>query len=251
MLKKENLPNPNRVTTGVPGFDEMLGGGFPRGQLILVLAEPGAGRTVFATQFLAAGLSTGENGVYVSFKESKAKFMTEAKSFGWDFESAEKDNKFAFVNWSPWEMDEENFSADGFLAATENGVNSVNATRIVVDPIDTLRYFYTDMEERKLIFKIFKKFHRFNATCIFVTALRYRGAFPTRELQPEEYLTQGTIVMQTTTTSVVNSDWNSPRRITQRTIEVERMPDTPIDRQPRPYRITNKGIEVYPREAVI
>jgi KaiC/GvpD/RAD55 family RecA-like ATPase len=37
----------------------------------------------------------------------------------------------------------------------------------------------------------------------------------------------------------------------ERTIQVEKMRETQIDRQPRPYRITEKGIEVYPRESVI
>jgi len=37
----------------------------------------------------------------------------------------------------------------------------------------------------------------------------------------------------------------------ERVIQVEKMRGTKIDRQPRPYRITEKGIEVYPKESVI
>jgi len=43
--------------TGVPGLDEVLGGGLPSGSLALVVGPPGAGKTTLATQmaFAAAG----------------------------------------------------------------------------------------------------------------------------------------------------------------------------------------------------
>ena len=230
----------NRVPTGIPGFDEMLSGGVPRGQLALLLGEAGVGKTIFSSQFLAAGLSRGENGVYVSLKDSKSRFMAQGKLSGWDFESAERDGKFAFVNWSPLEIDEDDFSVDGFLTATEKSVKSVNAVRIVVDPLDILRYFYFDKEERKLIFRIFRRINRFNTTSIFVMSLT-DGGVRLRQVQPEEYLAQSIIVMQHVFAGSTM----------ERTIRVEKMLETPVDRTPRPYRLTDRGIEVYPRESVI
>jgi KaiC/GvpD/RAD55 family RecA-like ATPase len=60
-------------------------------------------------------------------------------------------------------------------------------------------------------------------------------------LQLEEFLAHGVIIMQTIAAG----------RTMERTIQVEKMRETQIDRQPRPYRITEKGIEVYPKESVI
>ena len=60
-------------------------------------------------------------------------------------------------------------------------------------------------------------------------------------VQLEKHLFHGTIVMDTL----------QQGRTLERVITVEKMRDTIIDRQPRPYRIGEKGIEVYPRESVI
>jgi KaiC/GvpD/RAD55 family RecA-like ATPase len=59
-----------RISTGVPGLDDMIGGGLPAPSLILVSGDAGAGKTSFCTQFLFKGASTGERGLY---------FLT----FGW------------------------------------------------------------------------------------------------------------------------------------------------------------------------
>jgi len=78
------------------------------------------------------------------------------------------------------------------------------------------------------------------ATCILSAEL-HRVGIKGRVLQIEEFLAHGVILMQTIATG----------RTMERTIQVEKMRETQIDRQPRPYRITGSGIEVYPRESVI
>ena len=69
---KPDSANGPRVPVGIPGFDELTGGGLPAGSSIMVLGEPGAGKTIFASQFLINGLSRfGENGLFVSFPRVK------------------------------------------------------------------------------------------------------------------------------------------------------------------------------------
>ena len=41
-----------KVKTGIPGFDEIIGGGLPRGYCYTVVGGPGSGKTTFAIQFL-------------------------------------------------------------------------------------------------------------------------------------------------------------------------------------------------------
>ena len=56
-----------RVATGIPGFDEMLEGGYPAGSLITLAGRPGTGKTIFGSQFLYYGAREhGEPGMYVS-----------------------------------------------------------------------------------------------------------------------------------------------------------------------------------------
>jgi circadian clock protein KaiC len=82
------------VPTGVPGLDELVSGGFPKGRIILVVGGPGAGKTILASQFLYKGLSEyNENGVFVSLDEGKNHYFAEMAKFGWDLQKAEDDRK--------------------------------------------------------------------------------------------------------------------------------------------------------------
>ena len=64
---------PEKLTpTGITGLDNMIGGGFQRGSMVMLAGNPGTGKTVFATKFLSTGLSEfGEPGIYVSFGENR------------------------------------------------------------------------------------------------------------------------------------------------------------------------------------
>jgi circadian clock protein KaiC len=90
------------ITATGTGLDKLLGGGIPMGRVVLVLGEPGSGKTTLCAQFLANGfMKFNENGVYISLEEGREQFFREMLKFGLDFAAAEKDEKFAFVNASP------------------------------------------------------------------------------------------------------------------------------------------------------
>ncbi len=58
-----------RVSTGVDGLDELLKGGIPKKNTVLISGEAGAGKTTFCSQFLWEGLQNGENCMFVTFEE--------------------------------------------------------------------------------------------------------------------------------------------------------------------------------------
>jgi circadian clock protein KaiC len=65
-----------RVTMGVPGLDEMLGGGLPAGYSLLLVGPSGSGKTILATQFLAEGIRRGEPGVIAAFEKSPNQLLS-------------------------------------------------------------------------------------------------------------------------------------------------------------------------------
>jgi len=78
--------NTSKCSSGVPGLDEILGGGLPRDSLYLVEGNPGVGKTTLAMQFLLDGQRRGERGLYVTLSETKRELETVAHSHGWNLE---------------------------------------------------------------------------------------------------------------------------------------------------------------------
>ena len=68
------------MSTGISGLDSMLKGGLSDGRVVLVLGEPGTGKTILCSQFLDAGSRGGEFGIFVGMNEPKARFMSEIQS---------------------------------------------------------------------------------------------------------------------------------------------------------------------------
>ena len=64
-----------RLPMGIPGLDEMLGGGLPVGYSLLVVGPSGSGKTILATEFLAEGGRRGEPGVIAAFEKSPSQLL--------------------------------------------------------------------------------------------------------------------------------------------------------------------------------
>jgi len=221
---------------------------------LLVLGEPGAGKTILCSQFLTNGVNKFmENALYVSLEENRTHYDREMIQFGWDFSRAEKEGKFSFVDASPIRsipgevkvgkvtIGKQDFSLISLLEIIRSNAKAIDAKRIVIDPVSLLIFQYPDeTHRRKALLDMVEALTDTGATCLLSSEL-HRVGIKGRVLQIEEYLVHGVILMQTIQTG----------KALERTIQVEKMRETRIDRQPRPYRITDNGIEVYPRESVI
>lgn len=78
-----------RLSTGVPGLDNILHGGLAKGFLYLLEGSPGAGKTTLALQFLIEGAQKGEKGLYISLAESEAELRHVAESHNFDLHNVE------------------------------------------------------------------------------------------------------------------------------------------------------------------
>jgi len=74
----------SRVKTGIFGLDELLGGGFRKNSINVILGSVGVGKTIFALQYLLKGIEEGEKGVFVSFDMDEKAIVDLARSLGWD-----------------------------------------------------------------------------------------------------------------------------------------------------------------------
>jgi circadian clock protein KaiC len=64
-----DAPLEGRLLMGVPGLDDMLGGGLPRAYSLLVAGPSGSGKSILAAAFLAEGARAGETGVIAAFEQ--------------------------------------------------------------------------------------------------------------------------------------------------------------------------------------
>src|SRR5580698_5903848 len=68
-----------KLPTGIEGFDQITGGGLPRGRMTLVMGGPGCGKTIFALQTLVNGARQwGERGIFVTFEENPRQHPSDA-----------------------------------------------------------------------------------------------------------------------------------------------------------------------------
>jgi len=132
-----------KLSTGITSFDVIAKGGLPKHRTTLISGTAGSGKTIFAMQFLAAGISdSGEPGVFVTFEESADDIRKNMRSFGWDLAQWEREGKLAFVDASPDPMVETvesgSFDLNALLARVQHAVNKVGATRVSVDSLGAM-----------------------------------------------------------------------------------------------------------------
>jgi KaiC domain protein len=139
-------PGREKRPTGVAGLDEMLGGGFPAGHVVLVTGLPGTGKTCFGLQFLMDGVSRGEKGVFLSLEEDIAPLLETGRQFHWPVDAAVSSGKLKIVRLDPRETRQSLHRVQGELAKE---LTSLGSTRIVVDSVSLLNMLSDDEANRR------------------------------------------------------------------------------------------------------
>lgn len=123
-------PPSRRLSTGVPGLDELMGGGIPAGDAVMLAGPAGSGKTTFSTQFVAEGLRADEAVVIVVFEEYPEEYLQRAKARNQDMAAAIKAGKLKLIYLRPLDL-----SVDETLAEILEAVHEIDATRVVIDSL--------------------------------------------------------------------------------------------------------------------
>lgn len=154
-----------RVLTGIPGLDELLEGGYVKGSTILVTGGTGTGKTTFCAQFIREGLKKGEPGVYITMEEDPEDIKEDLKRFGFNFERFEKSKVFSFVYQNPFEISD-------ISSTIVDAINSVNAQRVVIDPVSLIGMYMKDPAVlRKRLFEIIRLLKKTGATTLITSEI--------------------------------------------------------------------------------
>jgi circadian clock protein KaiC len=119
-----------RLSTGIPGLDEMMGGGVITGDAIMLTGPAGSGKSTIATQFIAEGLRTGETGVIAVFEEYPEDYLAQADVRSPQIGKMISEGKLELIYLRPLDL-----SVDEALAAILEVSQRLKATRVVIDSL--------------------------------------------------------------------------------------------------------------------
>ncbi len=126
----------DRVKTGIEGLDQLLHGGFLRGDAILLAGAPGSGKTSIGMQYLYNGITKyKEPGLFITFEEFPDRIYRDADNYGWDFRSLEEEGKLKVLFTSPEVLQQDIIRDQGIV---NEMIAEIGATRVVVDSISNL-----------------------------------------------------------------------------------------------------------------
>ncbi len=163
-----------RLSTGVPGFDDLIAGGVPRGFFVAVVGEPGTGKTVFCIHFAWHGVLEGDRVIYVTTEESRESIARQAAMFGMDFRGAVERGRMVVIDalmrgrgdeWSLQELDMEEL-VDAVIRAKKT--LGYGRARLV---IDSLSAFWLDKPAmaRKYSYEVKRLLYRWDFTTLAVS----------------------------------------------------------------------------------
>jgi circadian clock protein KaiC len=234
-----------KLATGIESFDMIAEGGLPENRTTLLSGTAGSGKTVFAIQFLAAGIAAGESGVFVTFEESPPDIRKNMRSFGWDLEAWEADGRLTMVDASP-EPEEEVFESGDFdlgalLARVQAAIARVGATRVAVDSLGAIFSQFSDQSVvRRELFRIASALKQTGVTAL-MTAERTEDYGPIARFGVEEFIADNVMVLR-------NVLEDEKRR---RTIEILKFRGTDHQKGEFPFTIVKgEGLVVLPLSAM-
>ena len=246
MTRSANQNSPSvtvpKTPTGIAGFDSISEGGLPRERATLIAGTAGSAKTVFAVNYLAAGITqAGENGVFVTFEDSVPDVRKNMQGFGWDIAKWEKEGKWAFVDAAP-DADGPiavvgEYDLGGLLARIQHAVKKVNAKRVSLDSLNAL---FVQFKEHAMLraelFRITAILKKMGLTVVF-TGERTEEYGPVTRYGIEEFVADNVVILR----NILDEE----RR--RRTVEILKMRGTSHQRGEFPFTLTSReGIVVIP-----
>jgi circadian clock protein KaiC len=238
-MSLQNTSSTAFISTGIPGLDNVLGGGLTRDRLYLVEGDPGAGKTTMALQYLAEGAARGETVLYITLAETEVELRAVAQAHGMSLEGVtvhevipdesllDPSEQYTVLPPSEVELGETN---NMILKLVEK----LNPTRVVLDSLSELQLLSgSPLRYRRHVLALKQYFAKRACTSILLddkTSLRGD--------QQVRSIAHCVISLQHT-----DSEYGAERRL----VRVLKYRGVAFRRGPHDYSIVTGGLVVYPR----
>jgi circadian clock protein KaiC len=199
-LWKDNASSVPKMRTGIVGFDLVSEGGLPAGRVTLVAGTAGSGKTVFAMQFIVAGLRAGEPGIFVTFEDSPAELRANVRGFGWELDEFEQQGTFRLVDASPDPAEPPQlvggFDLGALIARVEHAVRKTGARRVALDSLGALFAHYPETGTmRAELFRLVSALKALGVTTVMTSERRRDDGDLTRS-GVEEFVTDNVVIFR-------------------------------------------------------
>ena len=183
-----------RISTGIPGLDEILRGGLIPERSYLVRGRPGTGKTILGLHYLTTGVANDESALFINLEEEIADIEQNATQLGFDLSGVD------FLDLSPkseFFTDDQGYDIfgssqverDPLVETIADRVTELEPDRVFVDPITQLRYLSADEYQfRKQALSFMRMLSEQGATVLFTT--QATDSKPDDDLQ---FMSDGTI----------------------------------------------------------
>jgi len=220
-----------RVSSGVPGFDDLVEGGLLSDRLYVVSGPPGSGKTTFCSQFTTQGAKEGEDCLYVTMHETKEELARDMSGFEFGFDRALNSEAVRFLNLvtESGKRTITQFGTDGGLTNRLVAfIESNDVDRAVIDSTMLLQHFFSDISEE--ITGFLSALKQTDATILLISEMTDPTSY-----SDEHYLAHGVIFFH----NFLDSGGMT------RGIQVIKMRGTAIDTEIHEIAFSDQGLRVH------
>ncbi|MFB6265673.1 MAG: RAD55 family ATPase [Candidatus Nanohaloarchaea archaeon] len=222
-----------RVETGIDGLDELLEGGIPRSNTVLLAGPAGSGKTTFGLEFLYRGAKEhDQTGLYVSFEETKDELLNNLP-FDWDMEDLIEQGKLDFVKYDPYQYED-------VIDLIRTNIKQGDVERVVVDSVTAISLYVENVKDvRKLILDMNEELKKQGATTIYTGEIKAGEPEEISRFGVEAFIADGVITLML---------GEQGAELTNQVL-IRKMRGTDHDKQVHPFDFKEDGLKVYAEEA--
>ena len=237
-IAHHDIPALEKAPTGIPGLDQISGGGLPKGRTTIVCGGPGCGKTMLGLEFLVRGATEfNEPGVLIAFEETPEEMARNVASLGFDLKDLADRKKLYldYVYLEPSEIQETGeYDLEGLFIRIQHAVDKVGAKRVMLDTLEALFSGFSNPGIlRAEIRRLFRWLKEKGFTTI-VTAEKGEGTLTRHGL--EEYVSDCVILL----------DHRITEQISTRRMRIVKYRGTKHGADEYPFLIDEHGMSVLP-----